>query len=186
MDSAPQAEEGLPSAEPLLQAILHARESVRMLIPNSGCEIASRLLALDLLGDGHAAALVTGRFVRGGEQIPHTWVEVEGRVLDPTQEQFSVRPEAEADEERYVERTGRLTERAEIEASLKDSLTLQTWNEGRRQLVEEVAHRHALAIDTHALLEGRGALLARIATDVNSGKLSVTPISELKPADAGS
>ena len=55
--------------------------------------------------------------------------------------------------------------------------------EGRRQLVEEVARRHALAIDTHALLEGRGALLARIASGTNSGELSVTPISELRPAD---
>jgi hypothetical protein len=49
--------------------------------------------------------------------------------------------------------------------------------------VEEVARRHALAIDTHALLAGRGALLARIASGTNSGELSVTPISELKPAD---
>jgi hypothetical protein len=186
MDSKQQSEPGLPSDEPLLPAVLRARESVRILIPNSGCEIASRLLALDLLEGGHAAAVVTGRFARGEERIPHTWVEVEGRVLDPTQEQFSVPPEAEADEERYVERAGRLTERGEIEASLKESLTMQTWNERRRQLVEEVARRHALAIDTHALLEARGPLMARIATDVNSGKLSVTPISELKPADAGS
>ena len=79
-----------------------------MLIPNSGCEIASRLLALDLLEDGHAAAVVTGCFARGEERTPHTWVEVEGRVLDPTQEQFSIPPEAEADPERYVERTRRL------------------------------------------------------------------------------
>ena len=67
--------------------------------------------------------------------------------------------------------------------SLKQSLTMQTWSEGRRQLVEEVARRHALAIDTHALLESRGALMARITSDVNSGKLWVTPISELRPAD---
>jgi hypothetical protein len=50
----------LPSAEALLPAILRARESVRMLIPKSGCEIASCLLALDLLDNGHAAAVVSG------------------------------------------------------------------------------------------------------------------------------
>ena len=186
MGGAKQPEQGLPSAEPLPPAILRARESVRMLIPNSGCEIASCLLALDLLDDGHAAAVVTGRFARDGERTPHTWVEVEGRVLDPTQEQFSVPPEVQAQAERYVERTGRLTGRSEIEASLNVSLTLQMSSERRRQLVEEVARRHALAIDTHALLEGRGALMARITSDVNSGKLSVTPISELGPAETES
>ena len=89
-----------------------------MLIPNSGCEIASRLLALDLLGDGHAASLVSGYFVRDGARTPHTWVEVDGRVLDPTQEQFSVPPETLADARCYVERTKRLTERADIEVCL--------------------------------------------------------------------
>jgi len=183
MDSAPHSEDGLPSAEPLLPAILRARESVRMLIPNSGCEIASCLLALDLLDDGHAAAVVTGRFARDEERTPHTWVEVEGRILDPTQEQFLVPPEAEPDAGRYVERTGRLTERGEIEASLNERLTLQTWNEERRQLVEDMARRHALAVDTHALLEARGSLMARITNGLNSGMLSLTPISELRPAD---
>ena len=186
MDAAPERKQRPPSAERLQPAVMRARESVRLLIPNSGCEIASRLLALDLLGDGHAAAVVTGRFARDGEGIPHTWVEVEGRILDPTQEQFSVPPEAEADAERYVECTGRLTRRAEIEASLNESLTLQMSNERRRQLVEEVARRHALAIDTRALLATRGELMARISTDVNSGELSVTPISELTSPDTQS
>ncbi len=183
MDSAPQAKQALPSAEPLLPAILRARESVRMLIAKRGCEIASCLLALDLLSDGHAAAVVTGCFAGGEERVPHTWVEVEGRVLDPTQEQFSVPPEAEADTGRYVERTGRLTGTAEIEASLNEWLTMQTSNEERRQLVEEVACRHALAINADALLEAHGPLMERITSDANSGKLSVTPISELRPGD---
>ena len=185
MDSAKQREQGLPSTEPLLPAILRARESVRMLIAKRGCEIASCLLALDLLGDGHAAAVVTGRFARDGKRTPHTWVEVEGKILDPTQEQFSVAPEAEAEAERYVERTGRLTRRAEIEASLTEWLAGQTSNERRRQLVEEVARRHGLSIDTDTLLEAHGPLMERITNEMNSGNLSVTPISELRPADTG-
>jgi hypothetical protein len=183
MDSDPESEQGLPSAEPLLPAILRARESVRMLIRNSGCEIASRLLALDLLADGHAAALVTGRFVRDGDRIPHTWVEVEGRVLDPTQEQFSVPPEARADAERYVERTERLTARREIEASLRERLARETRNEERLQLVEEVARRHGLTIDGDALLEAHERVTESITNGLISGELSVTPISELSPGD---
>ena len=71
----------------------------------------------------------------------------------------------------------------EIEAALTEWLVGQTSNERRRQLVEEVARRHALAIDTHALLEAHGPLMERLTSEVNAGELSVTPISELRPAD---
>jgi hypothetical protein len=128
--------------------VLYARDSVRMLISKSGCEVASCLLALDLVREGHRPVVVTGYFVRDAKRTPHTWVEVEGRILDPTQEQFSIPPEAEANAECYVERTGSLTERAEIEAFLNGRLVCQAWNEGRRRLIEDVAHRHDLLIAT--------------------------------------
>ncbi len=60
---------------------------------------------------------------------------------------------------------------------------MQTSNEERRQLVEEVARRHALTIDADALLEAHGPLMERITNEVNSGNLSLTPISELRPGD---
>ena len=160
-------------SEPFLPTILYARESVRMLISTHGCEIASCLLALDLLREGHSPAMVTGYFVRDGERTHHTWVEVEERILDPTQEQFSVSPDAEANSERYVERTGSLTERAEIEAFLIERLACQARNEDRRRLIEDVAHRHGLPIDTHAILAAHGPLMERLTAEMNSVKLSV-------------
>lgn len=156
-----------------------------MLISKKGCEVASSLLALDLLEDGHAPAVITGYFALGGKRTPHTWVEVKGRILDPTHEQFSVHPEAEADAGCYGERTIRMTERAAIEAWLNEKLMLQTWNEERRRLVEHVARRHALTIDTDALLAAYTPRMERLANEMNSGKPSVTPIAELPTPGEG-
>jgi hypothetical protein len=102
-------------------------------------------------------------------------------LLDPTQEQFSVPPDAEPNAQCYVERTRRVSERAAIEVTLNEGLALQTWNEERRQLVGEVVRRHALTIDTHALLEAHRPLMERITNELNVGKLSLTLISELGP-----
>lgn len=178
----PRHPEG-PSADTFLSTVLYARESVRMLISKSGCEVASCLLALDLVREGHRPVVVTGYFVRDAKRTPHTWVEVEGRILDPTQEQFSIPAEAEANAQCYVERTGSLTERAEIEAFLSERLVMQARNEGRGRLIEDVAHRHDLLIDTHALLEAHRPFMERLTAELNSGKLSVTRISELRPSD---
>lgn len=175
---------GGPSAE-FLPTVLHARESVRMLISKSGCEVASCLLALDLVLEGHRPVVITGFFVRDAKRTPHTWVEVDGRILDPTQEQFSIPPRAEANAECYVERTGALTKRAEIEAFLNERLAMQARNEDRRRLIEDVAQRHGLLIDTHALLKAHRPLMERLTAELNSGELSITPISELEAKRPG-
>jgi len=48
---------------------------------------------------------------------------------------------------------------------------------GRRQLVEEVARRHALSIDTYALLKAYELLMERITSEMNSGRLSFDGVS---------
>jgi hypothetical protein len=177
----PPRRSGRPLAEPFLATVLHARESVRILVSKRGCELASCLLALDLIREGCRPAVATGYFVRDAKRTPHTWVEVEGRVLDPTQEQFSIPPDAEADPECYVERTRSLTEQAEIETFLNEKLVMQVYDEDRRRLADDVARRHGLLIDSHAILEAHGPFMEQLAAELNSGKLSITPISELSP-----
>ena len=51
------------------------------------------------------------------------------------------------------------------------------------ELIEDVAHRHDLLIDMHALLEAHQPFMERLTAELNSGKLSVTRISELRPSD---
>jgi hypothetical protein len=165
-----------------LPALQYARESTRILISESGCEVASCLLALDLLKEGYSPTVVTGWFEQGLKRHPHTWVEVGNRILDPTQEQFFVPPEAEPDVKCYVERTSRLTTRAQIEPLLTDKLIWQTWNEARKPLAEEVARRHALTVDADALLRAYQPLMDELRDDLASGRLALTPVAEFSGA----
>jgi hypothetical protein len=173
--------EAAPFAQ-FVPAILYARASTRILISEAGCEVGACLLALDLLKEGYSPTVVTGWFKQKLKRDLHTWVEVENRILDPTQDQFSVPAEAEPDATCYVERTARLTTRAEIEALLTDKLVFQTWNEARKPLVEEVARRHALSVDTDALLRAYQPLMDEIRDSLSSGRLTLTPVAEFSGA----
>jgi hypothetical protein len=78
-----------------LPALERAHAATRRVIPNTGCQLASSLLASELWRRGKTADYVQGRYSANPDQH-HWWVEVDGLVLDPTRDQFGEDPFVES------------------------------------------------------------------------------------------
>lgn len=96
----------MPSFDALLPLMERVQVAVRRVIPNTGCELASALLARELREAGSQAAFVRGHYVAPGDAIGdhnlHAWVQLDGLVLDPTRDQFSEEPFTETYRGEYV------------------------------------------------------------------------------------
>src|SRR5271156_1390917 len=83
----------VPSFDELLPVVERVQAAVRRVIPNTGCELASALLARELREAGLPASFVRGHYVAPGDAIGdhnlHAWAQLDGLVLDPTRDQFS-------------------------------------------------------------------------------------------------
>lgn len=96
----------MPSFDDLVPVMERVQIAVRRVIPNTGCELASALLARELREAGSPAAFVRGHYVAPGDSIGdhnlHAWVRLHDLVLDPTRDQFSESPFTEAYRGEYV------------------------------------------------------------------------------------
>ena len=70
-----------------LPALERAHASARLVIPNTGCQLAASLLALELDRAGLPAEYVCGHYSAAPEQ-KHWWVQVNSVLLDPSRDQF--------------------------------------------------------------------------------------------------
>jgi len=94
------------SFDELLPLMERVQAAVRRVIPNTGCELASALLARELREAGLPATFVRGHYVAPADAIGdhnlHAWVQLNGLVLDPTRDQFSESPFTETYRGEYV------------------------------------------------------------------------------------
>lgn len=96
----------MSSFDELLPLVERVQAAVRRVIPNTGCELPSALLARELREAGLPATFVRGHYVAPADAIGdhnlHAWVQLDGLVLDPTRDQFSESPFAETYRGEYV------------------------------------------------------------------------------------
>ena len=117
----------MPSFDELLPLIERVQAAVRRVIPNTGCELASALLARELTDAGLPATFVRGHYLAPGEDIGdrslHAWVQLDGLVLDPTRDQFSEDPFTETYRGEYVSDLG--SPPPDLDAHIYTLLSLQ-------------------------------------------------------------
>jgi hypothetical protein len=125
-----------------LPATKHAHEAARLVIPNTGCQLAASLLALDLGRNGEPAEYVTGRYTEAPEG-EHWWVEVGAVLLDPTRDQFDEDPFQEDFRGRYIRDDAKPASQVEHEATMQ--LRFQwAYNRRVRPAVKQVARQYGL------------------------------------------
>jgi hypothetical protein len=114
-------------------------------IPNTGCQLAASLLALELIRAGEPAEYVQGRYSANPDQ-QHWWVEVRGVLLDPTRDQFGEDPLTEAYAGEYTPASRKRGSDIENEAYM---LLRLSWSYNRpiRESVLDVAREYGLNVD---------------------------------------
>jgi hypothetical protein len=134
-----------PSFEELLPNIKRAHDAARLVIPKTGCQLASALLTLDLGRSGCPADYVTGRY-SGNPGQDHWWVEVSGLLLDPTRDQFGEDPFSEDYQGKYVRSETPAKPANQMATEAARNLQLQ-WNAKARQAITQVAQDYGLDME---------------------------------------
>lgn len=135
----------VPSFDEPLPRVERVHAAVRRVIPRSGCELASALLARELRDDGFPGVFVLGHYfassATSAERGPlHAWVELDHLVLDPTRDQFQQDPFVETCQGEYVRDGG--DPPADLEAHIYEQLKRQLpW---KREAVFALAAEYGL------------------------------------------
>jgi hypothetical protein len=136
-----------PTFDELLPNIKRAHDAVRLVIPKTGCRLASALLTLDLGRSAYPAEYVTGRY-SGSPGQDHWWVEVFGLLLDPTRDQFGEGPFTESYRGKYARSGAPAKPASQMDTEAALHLQLH-WNHNvkARRAITQVAHEYDLDIE---------------------------------------